>query len=298
MADPHTSYLDRIVHGDCLKHLPHLKDDSIHCFISDIPYGINKNDWDVLHTNTNSALLGQSPAQRGKSAFQRRGKPLRGWNLADRLIPQEYQAWCAQWGALVYPKLKDGASVFVFGARRMFHRTVLALEDCGFILRDCLAWEKPNAHHRAQRLSGILEKRGLHTDAQYWQGWRLGNLAPKWEPIAWMFKLYSHTLTDTILQNGVGAINLEAALIDGKVPSNVLHFWFEPDEPRLHETQKPVSLFEFLVKLTTREGQTVLDPFIGSGTTAVACKRLKRHYIGFDLNLAYVLAAEERLRLI
>jgi site-specific DNA-methyltransferase (adenine-specific) len=296
MQNPLDDYIDRIVTGDCLTHLANLPPHSVHCFVSDIPYGINLNAWDVLHQNTNSGLLGQSPAQIGKRGFQRRGKPIRGWNHADRSIPREYQAWCAQWGALIYPTLMDGASLFVFGARRMLHRAVIALEDCGFLLRDILAWEKPSAHHRAQRLSVVLERRGLLDEAERWQGWRLGNLAPRWEPIAWLFKPYPRTVTDAVLDNGVGAVNLEACLIDGKAPSNLVNFRFEPDEPRIHEAQKPVQLVEFLIKLTTREGQIVLDPFIGSGTTAVACRRLRRHYVGFEIEPDYVLLAEDRLR--
>ena len=62
-------YLDKITHGDCRDHISRLADNSIELFLSDIPYGISLDDWDVLHDNTNSALLGQSPAQAGKSAF-------------------------------------------------------------------------------------------------------------------------------------------------------------------------------------------------------------------------------------
>ncbi len=287
--------LDTITVGDCLEHLPRLDDNSIDCFISDIPYGINLDEWDVLHNNTNSALLGQSPAQMGKSGFKRRGKPIRGWSLADRQIPREYQEWCARWASLVFPKMKDGASLFIFGARRTIHRAIVALEDSGFLLKDILAWEKPVAHHRAQKLSGILEKRGLIEDAHKWRGWRLGNLAPAWEPIAWLFKPYSYTITDNVLENEVGAINTAACQIHGRSPSNLLRFGFHPDEPRIHEAQKPVALLEFLIRLTTREGQIVLDPFMGSGSTAVACVNLNRHFIGFEINTDYVKAANARL---
>ena len=55
-----------LIQGDCLIEMKNFKDESIHCFIIDIPYGININDWDVKHTNTNSALLGVSPAQKNK----------------------------------------------------------------------------------------------------------------------------------------------------------------------------------------------------------------------------------------
>ena len=88
-------YLDTITLGDCREHLPLLENKSIDLFLSDIPYGINLDDWDVLHNNTNSALLGQSPAQLGKSGFKRRGKPINGWSQADRNMGSEYQEWCA-----------------------------------------------------------------------------------------------------------------------------------------------------------------------------------------------------------
>jgi site-specific DNA-methyltransferase (adenine-specific) len=88
---------------------------------------------------------------------------------------------------------------------------------------------------------------------------------------------------------------VEACLIDGKRPSNVLPFWFESGEKRIHEAQKPIKLIEFLIKLTTQEDQIVLDSFIGGGTTAVACKRLNRRYIGFEINGDYAQKALARL---
>ncbi len=289
------NFLNQITSGDCVEYLPKLSAASIHCVVSDIPYGINLDEWDVLHHNTNSALLGQSPAQEGKSGFKRRGKPIQGWNAADRHIAREYQEWCSTWSPLLYSGLKDGGSVFLFGARRTLHRAIVAMEDSGFMLRDILAWEKPNAHHRAQRLSPVLEKRGLHDAAQEWEGWRLGNLAPRWEPIAWFFKPYNHTITDTVLNNELGAINLGASQIDGKSPSNILKFWFDKNEERFHEAQKPIALLEFLITLTTRPDQIVLDPFMGSGSTAVACLNLKRQFIGFEINPNYAQIGRDRI---
>lgn len=285
--------LNTITTGDCLAYIPHLEDESIDCVVSDIPYGISLDQWDVLHNNTNSALLGQSPAQVGKNGFKRRGKPIRGWSSADRLIPQEYEDWCYQWASLLYPKVKNGASLFIFGARRTLHRAIVALEDSGFLLRDLLAWQKLSAHHRAQRLSGVLAKRGLAQEADQWEGWRLGNLAPIWEPIAWLFKPYDLTITDNVLQHEVGAMNLAACQAGA---TNLLKFGFGEGEPRLHEAQKPVALLEFLIKLTTKEGQLVLDPFMGSGTTAVACLNLGRSFIGFEINETFTATALSRLQ--
>jgi len=65
---------------------------------------------------------------------------------------------------------------------------------------------------------------------------------------------------------------------------------------RFHPTQKPVRLFEVIIKDFTEEGQTILDPFLGSGTTAVAAQNLKRNFIGIEISKEYCKIAEDRLR--
>ncbi len=279
-------YLNKIILGDCLEHIPKLTNGTIDLFLSDIPYGISLDDWDVLHNNTNSALLGESPAQKGKSGFKRRGKPINGWAQSDRNIGLEYQTWCQDWATKVYPKMKSGSFLFIFGARRTIHRLINAFEDSGFLLKDILAWKKPSAHHRAQRVSIVLERRGLTEEAKKWKGWRLGNLAPIWEPIAWFMKPYKigGTITDNILEHEVGAMNIDQSRLKGSSPTNLLEFGFRKEEKRIHEAQKPLDLIKYLIELTSRENQIVLDPFMGSGTTAVAAKLLKRRFIGFETN--------------
>ena len=291
------NFINKITLGDCLEYIPMLKDNSIDLFLSDIPYGISLDDWDVLHDNTNSALLGQSPAQEGKSGFKRRGKPINGWAQSDRNIGLEYQEWCKKWATEVYSKMKSGAFLFVFGARRTIHRVINAFEDSGFLLKDTLAWKKPSAHHRAQRLSIVLERRGLQKEAEYWQGWRLGNLAPIWEPVAWFMKPYTigGTITDNILENKVGAINTDECRINGASPTNMLDFGFGKNEAKIHEAQKPLALIEYLIKMTTKQDQLVLDPFMGSGTTAVSATRLGRKYIGFEINPEFLSNALSRV---
>ena len=65
---------------------------------------------------------------------------------------------------------------------------------------------------------------------------------------------------------------------------------------RLHPTQKPVALCEYLIKTYTNDGETVLDNCIGSGTTAIACINANRNYIGFELDKHYCDIANERIR--
>ena len=63
----------------------------------------------------------------------------------------------------------------------------------------------------------------------------------------------------------------------------------------LHPTQKNLKLMEWLIKIHTNENQLVLDPFMGSGSTGVACKNLNRNFIGIELDEKYFKIAEKRI---
>ncbi len=62
-----------------------------------------------------------------------------------------------------------------------------------------------------------------------------------------------------------------------------------------HPTQKPLFLMDRIIRVFSNEGDTVLDPFLGSGTTAVACGRLNRDCVGFESDPGYFRICEERL---
>jgi site-specific DNA-methyltransferase (adenine-specific) len=65
---------------------------------------------------------------------------------------------------------------------------------------------------------------------------------------------------------------------------------------KLHPTQKPIALFEYLIKTYTNKGETVLDNCIGSGTTAIAAINTNRNFIGFELDKHYCDIANERIQ--
>lgn len=62
-----------------------------------------------------------------------------------------------------------------------------------------------------------------------------------------------------------------------------------------HFTLKPVALIEHIVRVFTREGDVVLDPFMGSGTTGEACLKSSRRFVGIELNEEYFKVSENRL---
>lgn len=79
-----------------------------------------------------------------------------------------------------------------------------------------------------------------------------------------------------------------------RYPTSIIEF--NTDKEKLHPTQKPVALFEYLIKTYTNEGETVLDNCMGSGTTAIACINTNRNYIGFEKEEKYYNIIEERIK--
>ncbi|MGO9516899.1 MAG: DNA-methyltransferase [Candidatus Korobacteraceae bacterium] len=93
--------------------------------------------------------------------------------------------------------------------------------------------------------------------------------------------------------------------IDGQYrftsPSNLwtditIPFWSMPENTD-HPTQKPEKLIAKLILASSNAGDVVLDPFLGSGTTSVVCKKLQRRYIGIEIDEEYCLLTEKRLAL-
>jgi len=81
-----------------------------------------------------------------------------------------------------------------------------------------------------------------------------------------------------------------------KYPRSVIKFKSTNAKYNLHPTQKPVDLFEYLVKTYSNEGDLVLDNCAGSGTTGVACRNLKRNFILIEKEPKYIEVIKQRLR--
>ncbi len=153
-------------------------------------------------------------------------------------------------------------------------------------------------------------------------------IKPAYEPIVLIQKPIEKELNvaQNIIKYGTGALNFEGSRIPyekgeskvghnphpkGRIPANIIRtdefkdgydkFFLVPKVRQnkeyfnSHPTLKPVELMFHLVKLTSFENQTVLDPFMGSGSTGLACLELKRKFIGYELDKDYFKIAEQRL---
>ena len=83
--------------------------------------------------------------------------------------------------------------------------------------------------------------------------------------------------------------------LNGKRDPNILKFARTANE--LHPTQKPIRLIAYLIEKSSNAGDIVLDPFLGSGTTALACKKLGRRFIGIEKDPEYCKIAKRRITL-
>ena len=100
---------------------------------------------------------------------------------------------------------------------------------------------------------------------------------------------------NNILHNYSGGGSSEIKIYTDRNPINILRFNTVEGKERIHPTQKPVELIEYLLKTYTKEGDLVLDNCMGSGTTGVACINLERDFIGIEINPEYYDIAKSRI---
>ena len=80
-----------------------------------------------------------------------------------------------------------------------------------------------------------------------------------------------------------------------RYPRSVIYFKTAEDEGKYHPTQKPINLYRWLIRTYSNEGDTVLDPCMGAGTTGIAAKMENRNFVGIERKLDYFNSASERI---
>lgn len=122
------------------------------------------------------------------------------------------------------------------------------------------------------------------------------NRLPTYNPQLRKGKGYDVKLSDVHSANYGKQVNVGRSTNNGEQykPKDIIQFGNENGGGKLHPTQKPVALFEYLIRTYTNEGATVLDNCLGSGTTAIACKNTNRKCIGIELSEDYCAIAAAR----
>jgi site-specific DNA-methyltransferase (adenine-specific) len=129
-------------------------------------------------------------------------------------------------------------------------------------------------------------------------GRKTPQLKPCIEPMVLAQKPRDGTFVDNWMAHGVGLVDTNQSL-DGRFPGNLMPCP-KPSKAEKgpgceHLTVKPTRLLEHLIQLFTQEGQIVLDPFLGSGSTALAAVATGRRYIGMEIESSCVATCRNRL---
>ena len=243
-------YLNRIVHGDCLRVLRDFPDNSVDIAFADPPFNLGK----------------------------------KYNNVKDTLDLQEYLDWCEQWIGELVRVTKPTGSIFLHNIPKWLTYYTTTLNKIAHF-KHWISWDAPTApmgktlqpahygilfYAKESDKNKFYEIRYPHKRCRKC-GYLHKDYGGKKEMLHPFGPLLSDVWTDI---------------------HRIKHNKYRDDHP----CQLPVHLLERLILMSTDEGDIVLDPFSGTGTTALAARRLGRNFIGIELDKEYVQISKEKLR--
>jgi DNA modification methylase len=200
----------------------------------------------------------------------------------DKLSYKEQGNFMIQYGKLIYSRLKDGGTVCVFMSQEMSHYLYFSFTQKGnhFVWQNEIVWNRDGGQMPTSKFGVCHENILIFTKGNSYKTFNLDELRVK----------SKYAETDKRLNpkgKNPGDVWYVPALFGKKLERLV----DDVTGKALHPTQKPLDVILPLVIAYSNEGDYVLDCFSGSGTTAVACKKLNRNFVGCDKELKYVNAA-------
>ena len=293
---------------DCMEYLKNIKDNSIDCVITDPPYFIDK-----LDNNWSSKNIKED-----KKNSHIKHLP-KGMKFDKKQVKKLYEYYL-ELSKLLFNKMKPGAYFLSFSSPRLYHSIAMACEIAGFEIRDMINWTYTQAMPKGMSMTHIIKKMKDLTDEQKnklieeYKDFKTPQVRSCFEPICVAMKPMGTTFMKNELNFKTGMIDFsqKVGISRDRTPANIItteeynesydkNFLVskptkkEKGANNTHITVKPIALMEHLVKLFSKENALVLDPFVGSGTTAIACKNTNRKCIGCEINTEYYNIALERV---
>lgn len=207
-------------------------------------------------------------------------------NDSDKLETAAYLDWTTRWIDAVLPKLKPNGSLYIFLTWRHSPEIFVMLKQRMTMINEII-WDRrvPSMGGSTRRFSSVHDTVGFFANAKNYY-FDLDAIRVPYDAVT--KKARSRSIF-------VGAKWLEMGYNPKDVWS-VSRLHREHREREDHPTQKPLEIVERMVKASCPPGGIVLDPFMGSGTSAVAAQRCGREFVGFELNADYCARIAQRLQ--
>ncbi len=247
--------INKIYNIDAIKLLEKLSDNLIDLAIIDPPYNLKKADWDTF------------------------------------INEKEFFKFTFNWIDKLIPKLKQNASIYIFNTPYNSSYILHYLVNKGLIFQNWITWDKRDGEGCAKYKYTTRQETILFFTKNKEHIFNYEDIRIPYD--------YQPRTKYGILKNGKRWYPNST----GKLCGDVWHITSARHKNKLngktiimdHITQKPMDMIERIIKVSSNENNLILDCFIGSGTTAIACKNLKRNYIGCDINKNYIDIANKKI---
>ena len=301
----------QIENADCIDYLKTLNTNSIDCVITDPPYFIDKldNNWSSKEINND------------KKNSHIKHLP-KGMKFDKKQVKQLYDYYL-ELSEILFDKLKPGGYFLSFSSPRLYHAIAMACDIAGFEIRDMINWTYTQTMPKGMSVTHIINKLDISEEEkssliEEYKDFKTPQMKSCFEPICVAMKpigKLTFIKNELIFKTGLIDFSQKVGKDGDRTPANVIttedynelydkNFLVskpskkEKGEGNSHITVKPLHLIEHLIKIFSKENSLVVDPFLGSGTTALACKNTNRRCIGLEINSEYYEISKTRCEII
>ena len=280
-----------LVNEDCLIAFNGLTENSIDLIATDPPYFLDG--------------MGDEWSDESLNAKKRKAGTIKGLPVGMRFDPAQgrrLETFFHKVSKEAFRVMKPGAFLISFSQGRLFHRLAIAAENAGFEVRDMLIWEHEGGQGKAFTQKHFVEKMDISNVEKSkvinaLRNRKTPQLRPKFEAILMAQKPKEGTFVNNWMKWETGLVQPDLPDLRGGFSQQTTIFNYKKAKHKMidHMTVKPVDLMARIIEVFSMEGQTVLDPFMGSGSTGVAAIEKGRKFVGFEIEPKYFNIAVKRI---
>ncbi|MFH0948040.1 MAG: site-specific DNA-methyltransferase [Elusimicrobiota bacterium] len=207
-------------------------------------------------------------------------------NNSDKLNPEEYLFWSAKWIDAVIPKLKNTGSFYIFLTWK-YSPEIFSYMKTKITMINEIIWDRrvPSMGGSTRKFSSVHDNIGFFVKSKKYY-FDIDAVRIPYDEVTKKARTRPRFVGKKWLEVGYNPKDIwSVARIHAEAP-----------EREKHPTQKPLDIIERIIKVSSPENGVVLDPFMGTGTTAIAGKKNNRNYVGFEINAEYCRIIEKRLK--